>query len=131
MKHKSPGKLRKELIDLAKLCAKIRDGYVCQKSGEVLKGSNAHGSHVIPVSHGGSLPFDPENIITLSYHWHINWWHKNPMEASEWFKTKFPERWEYIQSHMNDEVHYKWFDYEEKIAEMKLKIKELEENKNG
>lgn len=28
----------------------------------------------------------------------MNWWHKSPMEAAEWFKAKFPERWEKLQA---------------------------------
>ena len=30
-------------------------------------------------------------------HNHMHWWHKNPLEASDWFINKFPERWEYLQ----------------------------------
>jgi hypothetical protein len=25
-------------------------------------------------------------------------WHKNPVEAGEWFQGKFPERWSYLSS---------------------------------
>jgi hypothetical protein len=28
----------------------------------------------------------------LCYHCHLNWWHKNPIEAGRWFESKFPER---------------------------------------
>jgi len=28
----------------------------------------------------------------MCYHCHINWWHKNPIEAGKWFESKFPER---------------------------------------
>jgi hypothetical protein len=31
-------------------------------------------------------------------HDHLNWWHKNPLEATEWFKTRFPERYAYLQA---------------------------------
>lgn len=34
----------------------------------------------------------------MCYHCHLNWWHKNPMEAAEWFANKFPDRWEYLQA---------------------------------
>ena len=103
-------KLRKECVDLAKLVAKTRDNFIDQRSGEKVSGSNCHGSHVIPVSHGNSLKYDPENIITLSYHNHINWWHKNPLEAGDWFKEKFPERYKYLEARKNLIVKYNAVD---------------------
>ena len=87
-----------KLDDIAKGFAKERDGYFCQYSGQNVEGSNAHGSHVIPVSAGQSLRWDLLNIKCLSYHNHLNWWHKNPIEAAEWFKSRFPERWRYLQT---------------------------------
>jgi hypothetical protein len=96
-KPKARGWYSKKLDDIAKGFAKARDGYVCQKSGEHLEGSKAHGSHVIPVSAGLALRWDLNNIKCLSYHNHLNWWHKNPLEAAEWFRGKFPGRWEYLQ----------------------------------
>ena len=125
IKHPSKAKLRKELIDLAKLYAKIRDNYKCQHCGKIVEKSNAHGSHVVPVSAGGSLPFDPMNIKCLCYHCHINWWHKNPTESGDWFKQKFPDRWKYIELHKTDEIHWKWFDYSIRIDEMKKEIDKL------
>jgi 5-methylcytosine-specific restriction endonuclease McrA len=88
----------KRLDDLAKRFAKERDGYICQHTGQQVEGSNAHGSHVVPVSAGNALRWDLENIKCLSYHSHLNWWHKNPLEAAEWFKTTFPGRWDYLQN---------------------------------
>ena len=29
--------------------------------------------------------------------WCHKWWHNVPIESAEWFKEKFPERWEYLQ----------------------------------
>lgn len=34
----------------------------------------------------------------LCYHCHLNWWHKNPMEAAAWFQDKFPDRWKHLQA---------------------------------
>jgi len=91
----------KELDRIAKTLAKERDGYVCQKCGEKVCGSNAHGSHVIPVSAGQTLRWDLDNIKCLCMHDHIYWWHKNPLESSAWFRSAFPERYEYLQSMRN------------------------------
>ena len=32
----------------------------------------------------------------MCYKCHMQWWHKNPLEASEWFKANFPARDAYI-----------------------------------
>ncbi len=97
MAKKSP--LQKQKIKTetaAKKFVKARDGYICQKCGKYLEGSNAHASHVIPVSAGNQFKYDELNMKCLCYHDHINWWHKNPVEAGEWFKEKFPERHKYL-----------------------------------
>ena len=116
---KNISKLKKKLLELIKTYVKKRDNYTCQRSGQKVEGSNCHVSHVIPVSHGNALAFDPLNMKVLSYHNHINWWHKNPLEAAEWFKTKFPDRWEYLQKHKNDVVKWKEEDYLEMIEKYK------------
>jgi hypothetical protein len=51
---------------------------------------------------------DPENIFCLCYSCHINWWHKSPLDASEWFKKKFPERYKSLRlkSRLNKVVNW-------------------------
>lgn len=97
-----PKTKRKRLIDqldiLAKKAAKLRDGNICQKCGKYVEGANAHGSHVVPVSAGMKLRWDLQNIKTMCFHCHMNWWHKDPRKASEWFKEKFPERDAYLDA---------------------------------
>jgi len=90
--------LVKELDDLAKTLAKERDNYTCQHCGARCEKKNAHGSHVIPTSAGSRLRWDLQNIKCLCFHCHINWWHKNPTEAGEWYKNKFPERLAYLEA---------------------------------
>ena len=90
-------KLIKQLDTLSKEVVRNRDGNTCQKCFKWVEGSNRHVSHVIPVSAGNKLRWDPQNMkILCSYH-HLMWWHKNPVEAGEWFKETFPERWQYLQ----------------------------------
>lgn len=89
--------IKKKLVYMAKEIAKSRDKYTCQKCRKVLYLRNCQGSHVIPVSANLLLSFDPENIIVLCLHCHIYWWHKNPLEAGEWFKKTFPKRWKYLE----------------------------------
>ena len=108
-------KLKKQLMELVKEHVRERDKSICQYTGQLVTGSNRHVSHVVPVSQGNALAFCPLNMKILSYHSHINWWHKNPMESSEWFKSKFPGRWAYLQKHKNDVVKWKEHDWREMI----------------
>lgn len=119
---KTPKKLNRskiieKLVNHAKLQAKIRDNYTCQHCGKKVTGSDAHGSHVIPVSAGNKLKWDVQNIKTLCYHCHINWWHKNPTESGEWFKTKFPERWAYLQKNKGIKI-YKTFELQDLLNQL-------------
>ena len=98
MKTKTPRKqLIKKLDELSKEVVRQRDGNTCCRCGKWVEGSGRHVSHVIPVSAGHKLRWDPLNMKILCYHCHINWWHKNPMNSAEWFAMKFPERWEYLK----------------------------------
>lgn len=101
-KQSSIGKLKKMYEDIMKTKAKERDGYTCQRCHKKVEGSNAHGSHVIPVSASDYLRFDLINIKCLCHHCHINWWHKNPIEAGKWFEDTFPDRYTYLQAHKYD-----------------------------
>lgn len=109
-------KLKDKCEKLAKAIAKRRDCNVCQKSGEYVEGSNCHASHVIPVSADGRLALDTQNMIVLSYHWHINWWHKHPTASGEWFKDTFPRLLKLLKK-----------KHDENRTKGPIKISELEE----
>ena len=83
---------------------------------------NLQASHSIPISHGNRLRYDEKNVITLCYHCHLNWWHKNPIEAGEWFKNKFPENYEYIEMVKNERVKFNIFELEELIKAYTQKL---------
>ena len=90
-------KIKEELILLAKLIAKTRDRYKCQRCGSTpYNTSKIQGSHVIAVSQDLRLAFDPENIKAMCGQCHM-WWHENVMDAYEWFAEQFPNRWKRIQ----------------------------------
>lgn len=102
IKVKSVTWYRKKCVEEAKKKAKERDNYVCQRCFKKVEGSNAHGSHIL---NEGSYPLisaEPDNIITLCYRDHINWWHKCPHDASEWFNEKWPGRIKELRA-MNEE----------------------------
>jgi hypothetical protein len=65
------------------------------------------------------LRYDEKNVITLCYHCHLNWWHKNPIEAGEWFKNKFSENYEYIERVKNERVKFTVEELEELITKYK------------
>ena len=96
VKKKNKTVLKKKLEKLVKDYIKKRDDYTCQRCGLVVEGSNCHASHVIPVSRSGYLQFEPLNMKVLCYHDHINWWHKHPVEAGQWYTDTFPDRWKYL-----------------------------------
>ena len=97
-KVKSPlQKLHDKCWAMAKKVVGIRDDHQCQHCYKRAEGTNGHTSHVIPKSVGGALRYDLMNLKLLCYHCHINWWHKNPVEAGEWFQMTFPDRWEYLK----------------------------------
>lgn len=123
-KRNNKKRLKEELEKLVKEYVSIRDNNTCQKCNKMVFGTNNHKSHVIPVSRGQKLAYDPINIKVLCYHCHINWWHKHPLEASQWFAEKFPERHQYL---MDNQGIKKWseFELEEEIEKIKEAIIEL------
>lgn len=85
-------KKRKQLLLRAKQVVYVRDKNICQHCWVACTWSNRHASHVIPVSATGRLALYPLNMKVMCYHCHMNWRHKNPIEAGERFANKFPER---------------------------------------
>lgn len=80
--------------DIKKLDAEfrklVRTGKPCMKCGSTKK---VQGSHVLPVSTCGlALRWSFLNCIPLCYRCHIHWWHKNPLEARDWFAKTFGQK---------------------------------------
>ena len=128
-KKQTKKSIKKKLEKLVKECVKLRDKNICQRSGQRVDGSNCHASHVIPVSQSTRMAYDPVNLKVLSYHNHINWWHKHPTESGQWFKDKFPERMEYLEERLQETramgtIHIS--EYEEMLESLNAYKKELE-----
>jgi len=83
-------KLKIRLEKMAKDIVRARDDNICTKCKKFVEGSNRHCSHIIPESADHRLALEPHNMIIMCFHCHINWWHKNPIEASEWALKLFP-----------------------------------------
>lgn len=90
-------KLMKQLDLVSRKLVYLRDDYTCQHCGKRSE-TDYQASHVIPVSAGSKLRWDEQNMKVLCYNCHLHWWHKNPLEAAEWFTEKFPERRAYLEA---------------------------------
>lgn len=115
---------RKKAIELAKKLAKERDGYKCQYCGKDRSQVQIHGSHVYSVGSKLYLACDLKNIKALCSYHHHRWWHSNIIEASEWFKNKFPDRYKYLQKRIRNYNGEK-VDWESEYN----KLKELDKTK--
>ena len=124
-------KLRDKAEALAKKYIKIRDNYTCQKCGKVVSGTNCHASHVKSKGTYPRLRCDVENIKVLCYRCHRHWWHIDVTEATEWFKEKFPLRWEYLQEAKMNQSKIKLFEYEEMIDGLQDKLVALDMGYKG
>lgn len=81
---------RKKSIEKAKKIARERDK-CCQRCR---KKEKLQGSHVIPVSRSLRLAADPDNIKALCYACHFYRRHRDVIAATDWFKEKWPGRYE-------------------------------------
>lgn len=120
-KKPTRGDLTKKLVSTAKQIVRLRDGNICQHCGTYCEGSNRQASHVRPESAGTSLRWNPINIKILCYHCHLNWWHKNPLEAGKWFREAFPERAAFIESFPNVEK-LSMVELEEMLKDLKKQL---------
>lgn len=104
IKPKSSTYWRKKCVQWAKEKAKERDGFICLHCGRKKEdGWQMHGSHILPEGVYVSMSADPENIICLCATCHNGgpWannrnrsWHGDPLYFSDWFRNKWPGRYE-------------------------------------
>jgi len=117
----------KKLDKLSKQVVYLRDKDTCQHCHKRVEGSNRHASHVVPVSAGHKLRWDTKNLKVMCYHCHINWWHKNPIESGEWFKSTFPDRWGYLQEQRGVQK-FSLADLDDIEADLKRQLNALDNN---
>lgn len=118
--------IKKELTEVCREITVLACGGRCQKCGKAVTGSNAHLSHIIPKSQGNALRWDLINLTLFCMHHHINWWHKNILEAQAWFKNRFPEAYKYLWKHKNDIVKFTDSDLEKMLSDRKETLKLLQ-----
>ena len=121
----SRSKVKKQLDKLVKDYVKERDNYTCQHCGKKVEGSNCHASHIFPVGSCSLLQFEPLNMKVLCYHCHINWWHKNPIEAYQWAEKTFPDRIAILGVMKNVNSKISTIELQELVEEYKSKLKDI------
>lgn len=90
IKAKSSKRKQKQALDLSLKAEMLeRDGYMCVRCG---KGHSLQASHVYPKGRYPSLRHNLNNVLTLCNGCHLFWWHRNPLEAADWFREKWPDR---------------------------------------
>jgi 5-methylcytosine-specific restriction endonuclease McrA len=81
-----------------------RDGNKCCHCGK--RDGQLHTSHVIPKREGHGLRWNLKNVVILCYRCHLEWWHKNTLEAARWFRETYPERYRYVWANRHMERTY-------------------------
>lgn len=114
-----------ELTLITNLLVKYRDNWYCQLSGQTVSPLNAEVHHIFTKKAYPNLRFDLQNLILLSNESHV-WFHKNQMKGLEWFKIKYPERYEYLLEKKDKiERMYKYYSLENLLKQRLEIIKNL------
>ncbi len=69
----------------------IRARGACERCG---KTSSLQDAHIIGRAKSLAIRWDEENHLCLCVRCHLYWWHKQPLEAAQWFEEKWPGRYE-------------------------------------
>lgn len=88
-KKTSARKLKQQADLLVKAQVLERDGNQCVRCGGTYALCAAH---VYPKGKYPRMRFLVINLLSMDYACHIEWWHKNPIEATEWFLKTYPDR---------------------------------------
>ena len=93
----------------------------CLKCG---KTKNLHASHIYPKGGYPNMQWMPRNLKALCFRCHLMWWHKNPIEASEWYRKAYPVNARYLKKKsLENNGLRKHLDYEynKQILEKEIK----------
>jgi 5-methylcytosine-specific restriction endonuclease McrA len=120
-------KLTIKLDELVKQILRLREDSICEKCDKYVEGPDAHTSHVVAKDNGAShRRFDLMNVSLLCKRCHLYWWHKSPLDASDWYKDKFPNRYEYLSKYRGGKpAKISTGEMEELVEEYTEKLKEL------
>lgn len=85
---------------LAKGIVKAKAKFKCEKCGADGKVKQLQGSHIYPEGRYGAMSADTDNILCLCagcHMWSNDSWHENPLESADWFRNKYPGRYEELK----------------------------------
>jgi 5-methylcytosine-specific restriction endonuclease McrA len=104
----------------AKKIVRIRDNGICQRCGR--SQGALHCSHVYPEGKYHGMSAMVSNMKLLCFNCHFYWWHKNPIEANEWFKKTFPDRFKKLRLIAQKTIKTDWAKELQKLKEELTKI---------
>lgn len=115
-------KIRKQCVEIAKLIIKHNANYTCEKCGRTQLQVQQQGAHIFPEGRYSSMSADTDNILCLCagcHMWSNDSWHENPLESSEWFKNRFPGRYEELKRRSQESKQMGKFEWSKKLSELK------------
>lgn len=121
MNHKDRKRVRQQAQTLFSKVVRLRDGK-CMRCGKV---DMLQCSHVRSKKAHPKLEFELDNAISLCHACHIYWWHKDVMEAADWFRSTFPAQNSRIEVLMLSEDTAPKIDYDTIIIDMNTRIDRL------
>ena len=88
------------------------------------KTKNLHASHIYPKGGYPHMQWMPRNLKALDFRCHLMWWHKNPIEASEWYRKTYPKNAKYLKKKSLENNGLKKhldYEYNKRILEREIK----------
>lgn len=125
--------LRKKCVDLAKKIVRIRSNYTCAYCGVKKPPKSVHGSHIFSEGCYRAMSADLDNILALCNTHHLGMyrnikepsWHNNPVEMVEWFKEKYPQRYQELKERSRTKQQVDEMFWAKKLIELKKIYKNL------
>ena len=120
--------LVRNLDNITAQVVKLRDNYTCQRCGRKYRPDNTKGSldwaHIYSRSRY-SMRWLLLNAVALCCGCH-KFWHDNPTESGQWFKDKWPHRYEYLQGKRKEPMRtIRTSELAQWLEDMREKFKEL------
>ena len=109
LSKRSPVLISKAKRDTLAMVKKyVRESGPCVASGQGRKscGGYMQASHIKSEGAYKHLFIDPRNIYPMCMAHHLYWWHKEPTEAGNWFKEKYPINWKYLEWAKQQHIQY-------------------------
>lgn len=135
--------IRKKCVILAKRIAVMLAGEKCEHCPRTkAQGWQMHGSHIYPEGVYKSMSADVDNILCLCATCHTGgfWknshkpsWHEDTVYFVDWFKNKYPERYEALKIKSGQSIQCDEYFWKKKLEILKVLYEEVNKkvNKNG